>query len=303
MKLLIIYYSQSGQLGEILRSFIDPIEGAAVEWVAIRPKKDFPFPWPDQVFYDTMPESVLETPVELEEFQLRHSSYDLIVFGYQPWFLSPSIPATSLLKNESFRAVLANTPVITVIGSRNMWLSAQERVKQMIREAGGRLVGNIPRIDRTTNLISAITIVHWMLTGKKNRKFGVLPLPGVSDADIRGMRMYGSLLNAALKQQKLGSFQDEVVRAGAITIRPGLMFVDERAKQIFSIWANLIKRKEMAGQNRSFWVRVFKYYLLIALFLVSPILLICYNIFVRPFSRTAIRLKKEYYSSTELCYK
>ena len=171
MRLLVIYYSQSGQLGEIVQNFVAPLEGVDIDIIRFKPKHDFPFPWNSRNFYYEMPDSVQEVPMELNNINYKYDKYDLIIFGYQPWFLSPSIPATSLLKNEEFKKILKDTPIITVIGARNMWLNAQESVKRMIHAAGGKLVGNIPLVDRTTNLISAMTIVHWMMTGKKTRMF------------------------------------------------------------------------------------------------------------------------------------
>jgi hypothetical protein len=299
MKILAVYYSQSGQLAEIIHNFISPIEEAEIDLIAFTPKNNFPFPWTDQAFYDAMPESVLEIPVEIKEIALKYSKYDLIIFGYQPWFLSPSIPAMSFLKSDIFKNIVKNTPVITIIGARNMWIRAQESVKKMIYEAGGVLVGNIPLIDKTTNLVSAVTIVHWMLTGKKTRKFGILPLPGVSESDIKGVCETGSLLNKCIKNNQLDRFQNEAQKAGLIKINPSLLFIEERAKKIFLIWANLVKNKGRKKEDRAFWLRLFKYYLLTALFVVSPIFLIIYNIFVRPFTRASFEQKKEYFSSTE----
>jgi hypothetical protein len=112
-----------------------------------------------------MPETVLEVDYEVKDIHYSCEKYDLIVLGYQPWFLSPSLPTTALLKNEKFKSLLKDTPVVTVIGSRNMWLNSQESVKKLIQEAGGKLVGNVPFIDKTNNLLSAVTILHWMLTG------------------------------------------------------------------------------------------------------------------------------------------
>lgn len=300
MKILAIYYTQSGQLAEIVKNFLAPIREADIDFVQFKPKKDFPFPWTDEVFYDTMPECVQEIPVELGEMNFKYDKYDLIVFGYQPWFLSPSIPATSLLKSEEFKKLVKDTPVVTVIGSRNMWLNSQESVKQMLQDAGGKLVGNVPLIDRTTNLVSAVTIVHWMLTGNKTRKYGFFPLPGVSDEDIKGVSKIGEILNGSLQKNNLESFQKEVVKAGAVNINPNILFIEERAKKLFVIWANLIKKKEQKKGNRSFWVKFFKLYLLIALFGVSPILLTVYNILVRPFTGASLKKKKEYFYSTEL---
>ena len=303
MNILAIYYTQSGQLEEIVKNFVAPIEDATVDLIRFRPKKDYPFPWNDRDFYNEMPDSVQEVPVDLEEINYKHTKYDLIIIGYQPWFLSPSIPATSLLKDERFKAILKDTPVVTIIGARNMWLNAQESVKKLIKDAGGLLVGNVPLVDRTTNLISAMTIVHWMKTGKKTRMFGFFPLPGVSDEDIKGVSTIGQLLNASLKENNLKTFQKRIVEAGAVNINPNILFIEERAKRIFVIWANLIRKKEKQNGNKTFWTQFFRYYLLTALFVVSPILLLFYNVFFRPFMGASLKRKKEYFYSTELINK
>lgn len=108
-KVLVLYYSQTGQLAEIVRNFITPFEqaGVDVEKIHIKPKNDFDFPWSGKGFFEAMPESVLGIPVELEEFKLNEPKYDLVIFGYQPWFLSPSIPASSILLHADISRVTA----------------------------------------------------------------------------------------------------------------------------------------------------------------------------------------------------
>src|ERR1700744_216850 len=121
-KVLAIYYSQSGQLGEIIDNFTAPLitAGATVEKVRVEPVTPYPFPWKGKSFFGVMPDCVLAVPGELAPFQLKESSYDLIIFGYQAWFLSASIPANSILHHSAFRTVVKNTPVITITGARNM---------------------------------------------------------------------------------------------------------------------------------------------------------------------------------------
>ncbi|MEJ0102319.1 MAG: hypothetical protein WDO19_07120 [Bacteroidota bacterium] len=128
-KILAVYFTQSGQLGDIIDSFTGPLtaSGAIVEKLQVQPVKKFPFPWSTPVFFAAMPESVLLVPAELEPFQLKESRYDLIILGFQPWFLSPSIPFSSLLQHPAFKQVLKGTPVITISGCRNMWINAQEK--------------------------------------------------------------------------------------------------------------------------------------------------------------------------------
>src|SRR4051812_1562839 len=133
-KVLAIYYTQSGQLGDIVDHLTEPLiqAGLSVEKVSINLAKNYPFPWTGTSFFSVMPDCVLDVPAELAPFKLKETAYDLIILGYQAWFLSPSIPFNSLMQHPELKAVLHNTPVITVTGARNMWLNAFVRVKKLI---------------------------------------------------------------------------------------------------------------------------------------------------------------------------
>ena len=163
-KILVIYYTQSGQLEDILNHFTAPLAeaGNTVEKVRVHIEQDYPFPWTGKSFFAVMPDCVLGVPTALQNFHLKESGYDLVILGYQAWFLSPSIPANSILNHPSIRAILKDTPVITITGARNMWISAMERVKKSLKGSGARLVGNIALVDRHHNFISFMTIFHWM---------------------------------------------------------------------------------------------------------------------------------------------
>lgn len=299
-KILTVHFSQSGQLTEIVTNFSNGIKNAIIDHVIISPKNPFPFPWSNAVFFDTMPDTVLENPIELNPIAYQHENYDLIIIAYQPWFLSPSLPITSLLKDEKFTSILKDTPVVTLIGSRNMWLNSQESVKKLIHSAGGKLIGNIPLIDKAPNLLSVISILHWMQTGKKTKKWGIFPKPGVSDEDIKGIEEFGKLLNDQLEANDLASYQEKVIQNNGIIIPTSILFIEGKAKRIFLIWANLIQKKTKNGGNRSFWVNFFKYYLLVALFIVSPILLTIYFLVIFPFTFNKVKAKKNYFKNVKL---
>ena len=102
-KVLVIHYSQSGQLTEIVNNIAMPIsEGEAeVDYYKIALEKEFPFPWNKSAFFDAFPESFLQKPRKLKTIpaEILHKKYDLIILGYQVWYLSPSIPINSLLKS------------------------------------------------------------------------------------------------------------------------------------------------------------------------------------------------------------
>ena len=294
-KVLVVNYSQSGQLHEIINNFLLPFDPLQIEKINIKPVKPFDFPWTSDVFYNTMPECVNEEAVALKTINYASEKYDLIILGYQPWFLSPSLPVTSLLQDPVFQQKMKGTPIVTIIGGRNMWLNSQESVKAYIKKAGGLLVGNIPLMDREPNLISVLTIFHWMLTGKKERKWGLLPVPGVSQEDIRSADKFGAIVSNALHSNDFSGLQKKILSLGLIDIPTDIWFIEMRGKKIFRIWAGLIKKKGTTIEKRKFYVNLFKYYLLIALFVASPIILTVYFILIAPFSQKSIKKSKEYY--------
>ena len=292
-KILAIYYTQSGQLGQIVDNFtsVFTAAGVSVEKVNVQIQPGFGFPWNSKRFFDAMPESVLGIPAALAPVELKEDSYDLIIFAYQPWFLAPSIPANTVLNHPSFRAVLKNTPVVTIIGARNMWLKAQERVKNMLHTYGAKLVGNIALVDKNSNLVSGVTILYWMMTGKKDSMWGIFPKPGVADEDIDNVRVFGATVLQYLNNGNWQALQPALIEQKAVVVKSNLMFIEPRATKLFSIWANfIIKRKK-----RSAWLIVFKYYLLIALFIIAPVVLIINTLLFKPFLSKSINKKKQYY--------
>ena len=185
-KVLVITYSQSGQLDEIVGNILKPLRGEIeIHHEKLKPIPAFPFPWTDMNFWDAMPESVRMIPSQIEPMTIKsNENFDLVILGYPIWFLSPPIPLTTFLKSETAKQILKNKPIVTVIGSRNMWVGAQEDIKKMIFENEGILAGNIVLRDRHHNLPSVVTIIYWMMTGIKDRYLGILPKPGISDIDI-----------------------------------------------------------------------------------------------------------------------
>ena len=236
-KVLAIYYTQSGQLGDIMMHFTAPLlnDGVSVETVCINLSNNYPFPWTTSRFFSVMPDCVLGVTAQLAPFELKETSYDLIILGYQPWFLSPSIPFNALMQHPDLIPLLKNTPVITVTGARNMWLNAFIKVKKLIHGTGAKLVGNIALVDTHPNPISFVTIFHWMLQGKKDRYLNIFPPPGVSDADIKYSSKYGELVLRYLNSNEWNGLQDEMVKEGAVKLNYNLMIIESVAGKMFTI--------------------------------------------------------------------
>ncbi len=291
-KVLAIYFSQSGQLGEIIDNLTAPLDipGVTVEKVRVQPATPYPFPWKGNSFFAVMPDCVLNVPTQLAPFQLKESKYDLVILGYQAWFLSPSIPFNSILNSPQLKSVIKDTPVVMVTGARNMWITAFEKSKKILANTGAKLVGNIALVDKHANFVSFVTIFYWMLKGKKGRALNIFPKPGVSDEDILGSKDFGQVIAQHLSSGEWEGLQPALVEKKAVVIKYRLMFIESKASRIFSIWANIIAKKK----NRTFWLSLFKYYLIIALFVAAPIILTVDAIFFKPFLLKKIRARKQY---------
>jgi menaquinone-dependent protoporphyrinogen IX oxidase len=300
-EILIVYYSQTGQLKTILENIASTLSGEVIRItnLPITPQKEYPFPWKADEFYGAFPETFLQIPTPLTPVpsDILNKKYDLVILGYTVWYLTPSIPINSFLKSEEAKALLANTPVVTVSASRNMWIMAQEKVKKLLVANRANLVGNIALVDRNINHISVITIVHWLMGGKKTRMFGIFPKPGVSDKDIANASRFGKPIKKALRENEYGDLQEALLAEGAVKVDPSLIATDIRGNLVFSKWANFLIKKE--GKERSKALVFFKYYLLFAIWIIAPIVFVVFLLTYLPMYRK-IQRDKKYYASVAL---
>jgi len=303
-KILVVYFSQTGQLTEIVKSVLSPVEKSqdvSLVFEKLRPKKKFPFPWTSQQFCDVFPESFQEIPCELEPFSFdSDDDFDLIVLAYTVWYMSPSIPVATFLQSSEAQKVIKNRPVVTIVGCRNMWLLAQEKVKTRIYDMGGRITGNIVLMDKALNLIGIVTIAYWMFTGKKDRCLKIFPRPGVSGKDIKEAKRFGHIILKNLLKDKINMDQTVLNEHGAICVLPSYIIFEKRIQKIFKIWSNFILQKGGPGDpNRQFRVRLFFYYLLLAIFLIAPLATLV-SFIARIVSRKKIKEAVEYFSQNSL---
>lgn len=272
-RILVIYYTQTGQLKHILDHITQPLENeATINWLEIKPEKPFPFPWNPYKFFDAMPECVERIPgaFALSDHNLIEEKFDLIILGYQPWFLNPSQPTTSFLKSSETKKILYGNNVMTVIGSRNMWLNAQEEVKKDLKDAGAKLVGNIVFKDDHTNLVSLLTVIRWSFKGQKERS-AWLPEAGVSTADINDAEKFAAPVLTALQTNDYSKLHPQLLEIDAVELDPGLILLEQRGIKNFRYWAKYIREKGGPGDPaRASRVNLFKRLLLTAIFVLSP---------------------------------
>lgn len=294
-KILVIHYSQSGQLTEILSNLTLPlqedIQNFEVFHYSIQPEKDFPFPWTRETFFDAFPESYQQIPIPIlpPPQEILNQKYDLIIFGYQVWYLTPSIPIISFLKSQWAKELLHNTPIITLSATRNMWMYSQEKLKVHLKKLNAQLVGNIALVDRHNNYTSVLTIVRWMMTGNKIQN-PPLPPAGIAQQEIDNASKYGHIIKPYILQNQYEGMQKKLVEHGAVEVRPFLVKVETVGNKAFSLFSRQILKNPA---QRKLWLRIFVAYLYIGIWVASPIVLFFFTIFTPVFS--AKRKKKVQY--------
>ena len=295
-RILVVHFSQTGQLARIVRRLVAPFAGASdvqVTEEVLRPRTPYPFPWPLLRFFDAMPEAVLLDPPALEPVAAE-GNFDLVVLAYQVWFLSPSGPVTAFLKSESGKRLLRGRPVVTVIGCRNMWLTAQETVKRLIQEAGGELRDNVVFTDRAPTMATLITTPRWLLTGRRDAFLG-LPPAGIADADIAGAGRFGDALLRALREGREKGGAPMLGGLGAARVDPRLIFSERAGARAFGVWSRLIRCGGRPGSlARLPLVLLFCLYLVAMILAVVPASLLLQRL-LRPLLARRLESQKTYF--------
>ena len=300
-RILVIHFSQTGQLNEIVNSFVGPlmgVEGIDVVFEELRPQRSFPFPWGFTDFFNTFPETVHMVPVPMCPLKIPESewaSFDLVILAYQVWFLSPSLPVSSFLQSPEGKRLLDGKPVITVIGCRNMWLQAQERVKELLAAAKATLIDNVVLIDAGSTAMSFISTPVWMLTGNKG-PIGILPKAGVSEDNIRSVARFGKAIKARLQSDQPDLFEPMLKGLKAVDVNERLIASEVMARRGFVIWGKLLRAIGSPGNPvRKIFVYVYVVYLVTLILTFVPLSAVIKKM-VSPLTQARIRQQKEYFS-------
>lgn len=274
---LVINYSQTGQLAEITAQVVAPLRAAGhrVHLETLVPETPFPWPWPVVDFVDAFPECVQLDAPPLKPLGIpAGATFDLVILTYQVWYLAPALPMTAFLKSPDARRLLAGKPVVTLVACRNMWLSAQDTMKRLIAEAGGELRDHLVFTDQGPALATFITTPRWVLTGRRDRFLG-LPPAGVAPAEIRGAGRFGRALAAALDRDGERSAAPMLAGLRAATVDPRLAISERAAHRAFRVWSTLIRACGRRGQwRRRPLLLVFALYLIAMVLTVVPLSLL-----------------------------
>lgn len=297
-KILVVSYSQTGQLTCLLDNVTKPLVNESnieVIYKNIIPKKHYPFPWNFMTFMDTFPESIYMDSCDIEEMKFDENDYDLVILSYQVWFLSPSIPIASFLKSPWAKNKLKNKPVITLIGCRNMWIMAQEKVKVLLSDIDAKLIDNIVLIDQGSSLSTFITTPRWMLTGRKNPFWKIFPRAGISDKDIKNSSRFGFAIKEALENDLEKENKSICSGLEAVNVNEKLIKSEQIGTKSFMIWGKLIRKIGKPGDSkRKPFIALYTVFLILMIIIVVPINMIVQTI-IRKINKDKILKQKALY--------
>ena len=299
-KIALFYFTQTGQALAIADKICEPLEQAGCEVVRkeIIPEEAYPFPWSAMDFFQVFPESRIGVPCKLKPIDLSDvQDADIVIITGQSWYLSLSVPLHSFFQSEEIKNYLNGRNIVVTMGCRNMWVMAQHKTREYIREAGGRYVGFISLQDKTSNLVSAITVVRWLMYNKKEAT-RFLPAAGVSEEEINNATVYGQIIKEALRCNDFSGLQAELMREKAVTFLPTVYFIEKNGYRMWGQWARFILKKGSYNDpKRVPYLRLFCYYLFFVLYVVSPFGMIFFFL-TYPFRLNSFKKAKK-----EMCYK
>jgi hypothetical protein len=303
-RVLAVCYSQTGQLSKIAENFLAPLrESPAIELhvESLQPIHEYPFPWPFLRFFDAFPETVHGDTVPLRPLALpEQDAFDLVIVFYQVWFLSPSQPITAFLKDPLTSKLLADKPVITVIGCRNMWLMAQEKVKRLLAACGARLLDNVVLVDSSPTLATLLTTPLWLLTGKRHL-IKALPSAGIDDTAITRTRRFGMALRDALQRNEERGTEPLLSGLKAVDADPRLLASEKAGTRSFQLWGKLLRAIGRPGQWRRYPVLLLYVLFLVALILSVVPISLTIQWLLRPLMRRRLAALKSQFELPSGC--
>ncbi|MDR2914776.1 MAG: hypothetical protein LBV74_08095 [Tannerella sp.] len=269
-KALAVYYSQTGQLRDIIENFMHPfVERYQVDYLEIK-TDSYTFPLTLDAFFDAFPESVLGKTCQISYNSCDFNEYEIVVLGFQPWFVHLSVPFNSYVQTEDFRNTIKGKTVFLVTDCRSTWRNTLEFVSDKVHQFGGVVKGKFVFRDVSEgNIAGAFTLLNWLKKGKKDRMFNHYSLPGVDMETIKNASQSGE--TALNIHESKHSQYNELENCFIIPSENDKEFssrgYEEHIIQYFTKWAKYVTRNE---KWRKWRLSIFKIWIFFSIIFVAP---------------------------------
>ena len=187
--------------------------------------------------------------------------------------MSPSIPFWSFLEDNKTNEFLKNKNVITLLGVRNMWVNAHNKVRNKFKELNVNHIGNIVLADKNTNLVSVLTVAKYMFTGVK-KYYKILPPYGVTQKQLIDAQKYGDIIKKAVEKDDYSKLQEQIYENNGVFIKFAIATIEMGGGKAFKKWAKFVLKKgSVKNPARKKRLKGFEIYLYVVLFSISPFIM------------------------------
>ena len=299
MRVLVLHYSQTGQLSAAVTAFTQTLQDNSeieVVYARLEPETAYPFPWPFMKFFSIFPESVYMLPPKMKPLSISEDQdFDLIILAYQVWFLSPSLPTCGFLQSPQAAKLLKNKPVITLIACRDMWLMAQEKVKRELQRLQAHLIDNVALVDKGGSAFSFLSTPFWMFSGHRG-PWGPVPQAGVAKEDIQNCDRFGQRIAEVLCSEQPQLDKSLLQGLGAVKIKEKTIASETMAHRSFLIWSKILMAVgNQDSRTRRMVLCVYIVFLITLILTVVPISALLKKI-ISPFTQARVAKQKQYYA-------
>jgi hypothetical protein len=175
--------------------------------------------------------------------------------------------------------VLRDRKTLTLSVSRNMWNQAALKMRGLLAKAGAVHIDNVTATHQGPAFATFLTTPLALLTGKRNRLWGVLPRAGLGENEMRRLHTLGEAIARQLDALDSSGATPLLRGLGAAKVNNRYVVAEYIGEPVFRFWGRVIR---LCGQA---W-RPLRY-VGIFLFMISLVLLIVLGI---PFSIVTLPL-------------
>ena len=188
------------------------------------------------------------------------------------------------------------TPVVTLIGCRNMWLMAQEKIKARLSALGARLLDNVALTDECGTAASFLATPLWMFTGRR-KPFSWVPQAGIGEAAIADAQRFGQALRTRLAGDKKPLDTPMLGGLQAVRVDEKLIASERVGSRSFQVWGRLIAALSPQHSVRRRVMVAFYVVFLLSLILTVVPLTAVFKRLLAPLSRKRIQREKAYFAA------